>query len=179
MATVGVSVRTIDEEILLDLLNTTPVAAEGLVSDALAEPAEALAWLTERGGLGSERELAQVLMARATIQSIVRKVLPAEAIAPLLEGVRQEAHADARGISWVLAGNEPDDLFSARMIVAWGELEKSHQGRLRPCANEECRRFLLDRSNGNKARWCSMASCGNRMKARRHYERTQSLKSTL
>ncbi|MEU1163642.1 CGNR zinc finger domain-containing protein [Streptomyces sp. NPDC005921] len=46
-------------------------------------------------------------------------------------------------------------------------------GRLRPCANPECRLFLLDRSKGNSARWCSMAVCGNRMKARRHYRRTR------
>ncbi|GGJ34413.1 hypothetical protein GCM10010121_052110 [Streptomyces brasiliensis] len=46
-------------------------------------------------------------------------------------------------------------------------------GRLRACANPECRRFLLDRSRTNKGRWCSMAVCGNRMKARRHYERTR------
>ncbi|MGW0016543.1 CGNR zinc finger domain-containing protein, partial [Streptomyces tendae] len=26
----------------------------------------------------------------------------------------------------------------------------------------------MDRSKPNSARWCSMAECGNRMKARRH-----------
>ncbi|WP_419707640.1 CGNR zinc finger domain-containing protein [Promicromonospora sp. NFX87] len=35
-------------------------------------------------------------------------------------------------------------------------------------------RFLHDRSNANTARWCSMALCGNRFKARRHYQRTRS-----
>jgi hypothetical protein len=30
-----------------------------------------------------------------------------------------------------------------------------------------------DHSKPNNARWCSMAVCGNRMKARRHYERTR------
>jgi predicted RNA-binding Zn ribbon-like protein len=33
--------------------------------------------------------------------------------------------------------------------------------------------FLIDHSKPNKARWCSMAVCGNRMKARRHYERSR------
>jgi predicted RNA-binding Zn ribbon-like protein len=46
-------------------------------------------------------------------------------------------------------------------------------GRLRACANPDCRRFLIDRSNANKARWCSMAVCGNRMKARLHYQRVR------
>jgi predicted RNA-binding Zn ribbon-like protein len=45
---------------------------------------------------------------------------------------------------------------------------------LRPCANIECQLFLIDRSKPNTARWCSMAVCGNRMKARRHYQRGRS-----
>jgi predicted RNA-binding Zn ribbon-like protein len=44
-------------------------------------------------------------------------------------------------------------------------------GRLRPCANPECRLFLLDESRSGTARWCSMATCGNRLKARRHHAR--------
>jgi predicted RNA-binding Zn ribbon-like protein len=35
----------------------------------------------------------------------------------------------------------------------------------------ECALFLIDPSKPNTARWCSMVVCGNRMKARRHYER--------
>lgn len=58
-------------------------------------------------------------------------------------------------------------------VLAWSALQKAKPGRLRPCANPECRLFLLDRSKTNRARWCSMAVCGNRMKARRHYQRTR------
>jgi predicted RNA-binding Zn ribbon-like protein len=32
---------------------------------------------------------------------------------------------------------------------------------------------LIDHSKATSARWCSMAVCGNRMKARRHYQRTR------
>ncbi len=58
-------------------------------------------------------------------------------------------------------------------VLAWSALQETMPGRLRPCDNPECRRFLLDRSKTNNARWCSMAVCGNRMKARRHYQRTR------
>ena len=55
-----------------------------------------------------------------------------------------------------------------------GDPQVAHNpGRLRPCANDECRLFLIDHSKANAARWCSMAVCGNRMKARRHYQRIQ------
>jgi predicted RNA-binding Zn ribbon-like protein len=61
---------------------------------------------------------------------------------------------------------------AVRAVTAWGALQEARPGRLRPCANDECRLFLLDRSRANRARWCSMAVCGNREKARRHYGRT-------
>jgi predicted RNA-binding Zn ribbon-like protein len=66
-----------------------------------------------------------------------------------------------------------DERLSARALLAWGRVQESMPGRLRACANEECRLFLLDRSKPNTARWCSMKACGNRLKARRHYERAR------
>jgi predicted RNA-binding Zn ribbon-like protein len=62
---------------------------------------------------------------------------------------------------------------AVRAILTWDALARQSPGRLRPCANGECRLFLIDRSKANAARWCSMAVCGNRMKARRHYQRSR------
>ena len=42
---------------------------------------------------------------------------------------------------------------------------------VRRCANDECLWLFLDRSKTGTRRWCDMASCGNRAKARRHYGR--------
>lgn len=44
--------------------------------------------------------------------------------------------------------------------------------RLRSCEHEDCTLWFLDTSKGGRRRWCSMESCGNRAKARRHYART-------
>ncbi|WP_380165601.1 CGNR zinc finger domain-containing protein [Jannaschia sp. R86511] len=77
------------------------------------------------------------------------------------------------GLRWRLTGSE-DVLPAARAVIAWADLTARRPGRLRPCGNEECLRFLVDRSKGNSARWCSMATCGNRMKARRHQSRKSS-----
>ena len=43
--------------------------------------------------------------------------------------------------------------------------------RLRVCANDECRWVYYDTSKGGRRKWCDMAVCGNRAKARRHRER--------
>ncbi|GAB4001121.1 hypothetical protein GCM10029992_35560 [Glycomyces albus] len=93
-------------------------------------------------------------------------------LADALEGVHQRPRLDEDGLGWELVA-DPDRRLPARAVLAWARVRERLPGRLRPCGNEECRLFLLDRSKANNARWCSMATCGNRMKARRHYERSR------
>lgn len=45
---------------------------------------------------------------------------------------------------------------------------------LRMCASDECAWLFLDRTKNQRRRWCDMKTCGNRVKARRHYERLRS-----
>ena len=42
---------------------------------------------------------------------------------------------------------------------------------IRKCENPECVLYFLDVSKNHGRRWCSMAACGNRAKARAFYER--------
>ena len=43
---------------------------------------------------------------------------------------------------------------------------------VRFCEAEDCEWLFLDNSRNRSRRWCDMKSCGNRAKARRHYERS-------
>jgi len=43
--------------------------------------------------------------------------------------------------------------------------------RLKTCRNPQCRSAFYDRSKNASGAWCSMALCGNRMKARRRRKR--------
>ena len=43
--------------------------------------------------------------------------------------------------------------------------------RVRECDGNHCTWLFLDCSRSRSRRWCSMQSCGNRAKARRHYQR--------
>ena len=160
-----------DEGFLLALLNSTPVV-DGAPTDDLADPDRARAWLARAGGLGSEAELQHVRQVRQALQAVVRGQQPPDVLAPVLQGVTcVPAVTDGR-ITWTLSG-PPERLLGVRAVLAWDALAKHGPGRLRPCANDECRLFLIDRSKANAARWCSMAVCGNRMKARRHYQRSR------
>jgi predicted RNA-binding Zn ribbon-like protein len=42
---------------------------------------------------------------------------------------------------------------------------------LRMCASDECAWLFLDKTKNQRRRWCDMKTCGNRVKARRHYQR--------
>ncbi|MFM9370178.1 CGNR zinc finger domain-containing protein [Streptomyces sp. Da 82-17] len=45
--------------------------------------------------------------------------------------------------------------------------------RIRACAHDACILHFFDTSRNGTRRWCSMALCGNRAKASRHYARTR------
>jgi len=161
-----------DEEYLLALLNSTPVVA-GQQTDVLADPARASGWVAGYGGEGSEEELRQVKSVRAALQAVVRGEQAMDVLSPALAGVASVPAVAGGQITWTLSV-PPERWLAVRAVLAWGTLNQLSPGRLRPCANDECRLFLIDHSNANGARWCSMAGCGNRMKARRHYQRGRS-----
>ncbi|MET7495071.1 CGNR zinc finger domain-containing protein [Streptomyces sp900116325] len=159
------------QDALLELLNTTPVV-NGVVQDQLADPEAAEAWQRAHGGSGTADEHRHLVRARDALQDVVRGSRPATSLAPVLEGVTSRPQVSSAGVSWDLDARK-ERLMAVQAVMTWSALQKATPGRLRPCANPDCRRFLLDRSKTNKARWCSMAVCGNRMKARRHYQRTR------
>ncbi|MEV0185211.1 CGNR zinc finger domain-containing protein [Streptomyces sp. NPDC050625] len=159
------------QDALLELLNSTPVV-NGVVQDHLADPEAAKSWQQAHGGSGSTEEHRHLLQARDGLQGVVRGSLPAPTLAPLLKDVTSRPHLSSAGVSWELEA-PAERRMAVEAVLAWSALLETMPGRLRPCANPECRLFLIDRSKTNKARWCSMAVCGNRMKARRHYQRTR------
>lgn len=160
-----------DESFLLALLNSTPVI-DGVPSDDFADATGARVWLASVGGLGTELELQHVREVRQALQAVVRGEQPPEVLAPALQGVTSVPALTGGQITWALSVPAEREL-AVRAVLAWDALGKHSPGRLRPCANDECRLFLIDRSKANAARWCSMAICGNRMKARRHYQRSR------
>jgi predicted RNA-binding Zn ribbon-like protein len=159
-----------DEVLLLDLLNSTPVV-DGAQRDLLAAGAESQEWARARGGVGTSAEVARLREVRDRLQAVVRGMEPPTVLTPFLTGLHLHPEIAETGLTWRL-GVGDDERLAARALLAWGQVQERLPGRLRACANDECRLFLLDRSKPNTARWCSMKVCGNRLKARRHYERT-------
>lgn len=147
------------QAVLLDLLNTTPVI-DGQTVDRLDGR-----WLRAHG---APKDVDTVRALRDDLQRVVQMEADGSVLRRYLADVHQVPDIGPDGVAWSLEADWP-----ARLVLAWGELERDMPGRLRPCANDECRQFLIDHSRAGTARWCSMSGCGNRMKARRHYSRTK------
>ena len=64
--------------------------------------------------------------------------------------------------SWMAARSAADLLTSERLP------------RVHECQGQDCGWLFLDRSRNRSRRWCDMADCGNREKARRNYARKRS-----
>lgn len=160
-----------DEALLLDLLNTTPIV-DGARRDQLADADAGRRWLAAHGQPASDDEWRAVLDVRSVLQDVVRGDEAPAALARFVDGVSYRASLAGEGIAWTPDLPEGRSA-AARAVLTWDALRVSSPGRLRPCANPDCRLFLVDHSKPNSARWCSMAICGNRMKARRHYRRTR------
>ncbi|MGW6856285.1 CGNR zinc finger domain-containing protein [Streptomyces xanthophaeus] len=173
------------EPVALDLLNTRWVV-DGESLDLFAGAAgltrvEGVAvWLESTGLSGRFRADAPTLihlltaresLARAvadpadpTARSLVDAVLEHGRIRATLTaegpGERAEFADPAWGPAWTAARNYLDLLGSA-------------PDRIRKCASESCVLRFYDVSRNGTRRWCSMAACGNRAKASRHYARTR------
>ena len=53
------------------------------------------------------------------------------------------------------------------------ELLAQAPDRIRRCQNPGCVLWFFDATRNGTRRWCSMEVCGNRAKARRHYDRVR------
>ena len=76
------------------------------------------------------------------------------------------------GSARISTGPDAAALLLSDICLAIVELFGSTKAaRVKQCANDACTRFFLDESKSGTRTWCSMKTCGNRMKAARHYER--------
>ena len=133
----------------------------------------------------SRREFERALEMRETIYRVfdatARSKAPAASDLQALNEqlaaapARSKLKRERNGFAWTIdlrgssaLGQLAPVLWSAGDLLTGGRLD-----RVRRCANPECGWLFLDDSRAGKRRWCSMASCGNRAKARRHYHKSK------
>ncbi|MFN7958321.1 MAG: ABATE domain-containing protein [Holophagaceae bacterium] len=145
--------------------------AEGLGARAQAQPLEAQAAL--RAALDLREALYGIFSARAQGGEIPPRDLAClnRALGEALPNLGLEAQGQALVWRW---RREVPDLGSPLWPLARAAadlLTATAAAPVRECGGAQCTWLFLDQSRGRSRRWCSMASCGNRAKARRHYHR--------
>lgn len=94
------------------------------------------------------------------------------ALGPALANLRVEPRGE--GFGWAFAAPPAAGFDHVLWPVARSAAElltSSEAGRVRECASDICSWLFVDRSRTHRRRWCDMKVCGNRAKARRHYQR--------
>jgi predicted RNA-binding Zn ribbon-like protein len=101
---------------------------------------------------------------RADDIAVVNGLAAAVSLAPRLA-------ADDRGRPYVQTEASAATALALVAVDAIDLLAGAELPRLRVCAADDCGVRFVDRSPARNRQWCSMARCGNRTKARRHYAR--------
>ena len=148
--------------------------------EELIDPNTLKAWLVARRLLDETEpvgapDLKHAIALREAIRSVIgansgSKVYPVD-IATLNEaaaasGLRMRFGADAKP----RLEPEATGVVAAmgRIVAAmYAAMEDEDWTRLKLCTSQACRWAFYDRSKNHSSRWCTMASCGNREKARR------------
>ncbi|MEV6411551.1 CGNR zinc finger domain-containing protein [Kribbella sp. NPDC051718] len=176
----------------LDLLNTISWRLDpSRTIDRIATPEALATWcaavgfadLPSGGGEGAAPESAGAEAAGGLLERVaaVREVVYG-AVLPVARGMEA---ADLGELQRLLAGAieratpsgvRPLDWRGAglvdELVLAAGRLvEREDLGRLRECQDSGCGWLFLDRSKNGSRRWCSSGDCGNRARAKRHYQR--------
>lgn len=160
---------------ILDFLNSVDLRTYGqsrglLDRDQLADPADADRWLTGQGIAAPEGAISTEIAKLREMRERLRAALAAEGSLSLNGSV--VLTIDRGSVAIVGPGRDGrlTDAIAARLIRV--ALSPEWQ-RLRICDAEDCRRAFYDTSRNGRSRWCSMKTCGNRMKTRSYRQRNR------
>ena len=188
-------------DVSLDLVNTVDWwLADGRRVELLESFSDFLEWAAGAGILSPARKRTLAALARrrrreanATLEQAheLREAIARAAISAAGDG--KIAPADLKIINGVLRRGESSRVLGqvdGQPAWTWQPLKPSleeplwvaahaaadlltseNRTRIGRCNDEDCGWFFVDTSRNRSRRWCSMASCGSRQKARAYYRR--------
>jgi predicted RNA-binding Zn ribbon-like protein len=115
------------------------------------------------------RETTDRLFRDATLQGSIRADALADLLAATSRALKDKAERVGDPATPFGESDRPMPFEAALAVSALSLLPAERHRRLRICQN--CRWLFFDRSRNSSRLWCDMAVCGNRNKARRHYQR--------
>lgn len=150
-------------------------AGAGRLADLAAEAPEVGEAVLHRA-LELREALFELFAAAAAGRTLPPPVLEDlnHALPDTLSHLRLESSDDGCTWEWCPGRDVEEELSSPlwRVVRSAAELLTSGDlDRVRECDADTCRWLFFDRSRNRSRRWCDMQQCGNRAKARRHYQR--------
>jgi predicted RNA-binding Zn ribbon-like protein len=165
------------EPLAVDLVNTLWWSPEG--EHDLLETTDGVGeWLAERGISAQPRE--KVRAALVHTRSVLREVFDGDAGAEDRLNAILARGLVVRSLERGLVRQRPiltDQAWELPWLAAddYLRLRDSGADSIRQCAHPFCVLYFYDTTG--RRRWCSMAGCGNRAKAQRHYARQRPVPS--
>ncbi len=93
---------------------------------------------------------------------------------PFVRATSYRMRIDAPGSSALEpAGHGAERTIATLLAIVYDAMRRGNWPRLKACRKESCRWAYYDRSKNGSGAWCSMAVCGNRMKAKRRRNRAK------
>jgi len=159
----------------LDFVNTE-IVRDGERVDLLDGPDALEQWMRD-AGLGRVRVTAAALKAAKRLRAALRRFAAGERspLRAINEEFQRAAGAlvlRAKDGKFEIAFEPRED--DARFLLARAAanlVANADPSRIRACEGTNCILFFYDTTKSGTRRWCSMAGCGNRMKAAAHYRR--------
>jgi predicted RNA-binding Zn ribbon-like protein len=166
------------EPLALDLLNTQWLAS-GTPVDLLATPAGTQAWLAAAGAPATPAS--ETTKALVHARQAIKDVVSGQGGAAALDRLNEVLACGRLRLSIGPQGKPKqtlevhDPAWRPAVMAAANLLELLAEGpdRIRRCQHPDCVLWFYDTTRNGTRRWCSMAACGNRAKARRHYDRVK------
>ncbi len=182
----------VGNSLTLDFINTR-ICKQGQVIDLLEGTDDLSEWLECAGLLryvsGSyaaldaetkQRLFTDFLRVRDVLMELVRDVM---ASGELTNGHKEQLNEELRKYPCTkqIDGQETDMHIESYYEAAYLPgaivdnaaflLTTVSPSKIKKCSNEECILFFYDNSRNASRRWCSMSTCGNRVKVNQHYHR--------
>jgi predicted RNA-binding Zn ribbon-like protein len=177
-------------DLCLEFANTRYWRGQDVPTETLNAPEDLAAWTTANEGLRLTKPPARREFERAIeVRELIHRLFDAHASekspatrdvealnealseAPARTTLKRERGSYAWDVD--MRSGTALALLAPVLWTAGDLLAGPRLGRVRRCANPECGWLFLDDSRAGKRRWCSMQSCGNRAKARRHYHKSR------
>jgi predicted RNA-binding Zn ribbon-like protein len=161
--------------------------------ETLVTPGDLAAWLVQAGVMEAPAKVAPAVVRQArdlreAIDDCVEAAIAGRPAPPaaitliddwlVFAGARPQLVLGPHGAPLLAERAAADSPRRALGMVALDAAQMlgtpAQRARIRVCASETCSGRFYDRSPAGRRRWCSMRTCGNEAKVRRHRERQKS-----